>query len=659
MSVSPAAETAPIPSNPSDQSAVGGLLPRRRALGRFAAVGLGGVVAYAVGQQGTAVADDPNDADQTLSNLTDYAAARNNLTVAQMHTPEQYGAVGDGTTDDAAAIQDGIDDLAAGGGGTLWFTARTYLIGSTIVLKEGVTLATGTMHRSLLATTGTTTLQADSGLTGWMFDTVGTTYTLGIGIVGFNIRGPGVGLSTAVGGIRLRWALNARLQWLAINNFSAPCISVDQPSISLAIEDCGVQTDSSGRTLTEPCGSLDLGGSDHYIRSIQCNGGPSNTSGADGKTHVTYPGDFYRTGAHIHCISSWIYDLSGEFGDVGIYLGPTANGNRFIGTRADVNAGHGFYLDEASNNQFVGCFAIGNGLATFDTYDGAYLANGAKYNRWTNFMCLPYGALYTRYGWNDATTGNRQTEQNTVDFPVGQIGWFTRDLHNSAEPARYSMQPAGTGTSSERPPSRYMAGNTWYDTTLGKPTFSDGTAWYDHDGEIVGSLVTPDQATGRNELKWAAADSKGTVNGRYTALTPIAVKEAFDELPKLIVATSTSAAVAGGAFPIQGTTRFAVTAGQSYTIGCRTIAGATPATVAIGVNWFNSGGTYLSTTYAAGTVNNTSTLTTAKGTLTAPASATQGQILVAFARSGMASGESHYVSYAFAVKGTTPEFVQP
>lgn len=639
-----------------------GSIGRRGVVGRLAAVGVGGM-ALALSQPATARADDPNDADKLLSNLADYAAARVNLGVAHTRTPEEFGAVGDGTTDDAAAIQAGIDDLAAGGGGTLWFTAREYLIGSTIMLKGGITLATGTMHRSLLLTTGTTTLKAAPGLTGWMFDTPGLpTPTLGVALVGFNILGPGAGLSTAVGGIRLRYTLNGRLQWLAINSFSAPCISVDEPSVSLAIEDCVIQTDSTGRTLTEPCGSLDLGGSDHYIRSVQCNGGPSDTLGTDGKTNVTYPGDFYRTGAHIHCITSWIYDLSGEFGDVGIYLDSGANNNRFLGTRADVNAGHGWYLDGASYNQFVGCYAIGNGIATFDAYDGVLLLNGAKGNRWTNFMSSPYGSIYTRYAWNDGTTGNSQADQNVVDMPITPASWhgMVRDAHNSVDPVRYSLQPAGAGTVYERPPSRQMAGNTWFDTSSGALTVSDGTVWRDATGTVVGNLMVPDQATGRNSLKWAAVDSKSVVTGLYTAQGSAAVKEAFADLPKLATATSTSAAVAGGAFQIQGTVKFPVTASQQYTLGCRTLADSVAATVAIGVNWFNSSGGYLSTSYAGGATNSTSTRTTATGVLTAPASAAQAQMLVVFNRAGMATGEKHYLTYAFAVSGTAvTDFIQP
>jgi len=44
----------------------------------------------------------------------------------------EYGAVGDGTTDDTASIQDAIDAVIALGGGTVYFPAGEYLISDTI-----------------------------------------------------------------------------------------------------------------------------------------------------------------------------------------------------------------------------------------------------------------------------------------------------------------------------------------------------------------------------------------------------------------------------------------------------------------------------------------------------------------------------------------------
>lgn len=54
--------------------------------------------------------------------------------VAYYITPEKYGAVGDGVTDDSAAIQAAID--AAGGSGTVYLQNKTYLIETGIIINS-------------------------------------------------------------------------------------------------------------------------------------------------------------------------------------------------------------------------------------------------------------------------------------------------------------------------------------------------------------------------------------------------------------------------------------------------------------------------------------------------------------------------------------------
>ena len=52
----------------------------------------------------------------------------------------EAGAKGDGKTDDSAAIQSALDGLAGHGGGEVHFPAGSYLIASTIMLRDNVSL---------------------------------------------------------------------------------------------------------------------------------------------------------------------------------------------------------------------------------------------------------------------------------------------------------------------------------------------------------------------------------------------------------------------------------------------------------------------------------------------------------------------------------------
>ena len=63
---------------------------------------------------------------------------------------KDFGAVGDGVTDDYSAIQIAINWVAANKGGDLYFPAGDYIVGSGLILKEGVNLVgAGTAHYEL------------------------------------------------------------------------------------------------------------------------------------------------------------------------------------------------------------------------------------------------------------------------------------------------------------------------------------------------------------------------------------------------------------------------------------------------------------------------------------------------------------------------------
>ncbi len=69
----------------------------------------------------------------------DAASASKNMSLSTTLNVKSFGATGDGTTKDTAALQRAIDAASAAGGGTVYFPAGKFLTG-TLVLKSLVTL---------------------------------------------------------------------------------------------------------------------------------------------------------------------------------------------------------------------------------------------------------------------------------------------------------------------------------------------------------------------------------------------------------------------------------------------------------------------------------------------------------------------------------------
>ena len=69
-------------------------------------------------------------------------------------TAEQYGAVGDGTTVDTAALQAAIDAVSAAGGGTVELAAKAYRTGTLALPANVMLIGQGRYATRLVATTG-------------------------------------------------------------------------------------------------------------------------------------------------------------------------------------------------------------------------------------------------------------------------------------------------------------------------------------------------------------------------------------------------------------------------------------------------------------------------------------------------------------------------
>jgi hypothetical protein len=94
----------------------------------------------------------------------EFAEVEASVAALPIVTPEQYGAVGDGVTDDHAALQAAIDFLVAAGGGTLRIRAETYLCSTALSWSGAPVTLQGSGCG--IQPTGGTILKFPTGLSG-------------------------------------------------------------------------------------------------------------------------------------------------------------------------------------------------------------------------------------------------------------------------------------------------------------------------------------------------------------------------------------------------------------------------------------------------------------------------------------------------------------
>ena len=106
---------------------------------------------------------------------------------------KDFGAVGDGVTDDTAAIQAAIDSFISVSGGTILFENKVYLITGTLVLREGTTLKGISESSYKLGTTPfVPQLLHDPAISGAHLMTLVSTasaFLYGVTINGLNLKG--------------------------------------------------------------------------------------------------------------------------------------------------------------------------------------------------------------------------------------------------------------------------------------------------------------------------------------------------------------------------------------------------------------------------------------------------------------------------------------
>lgn len=204
-------------------------------------------------------------------------------------TPQDYGATGNGVTDDTTAVQAAITALQTGGG-TLFVPAGTYLLSSALTCTGTVNIlgagpGVSILHQSSTSANGITYNSA-AALTG-------------VSIAGLSLTGPGSGTGIGIllegnsGSANVNGALVANI---AVSSFGSHGVSA---------------INATGCTF-ESVFTSSLGGN-----ALLLTGGSSNTATAVSGGTVSSTGTLF-TGATVSAVSTLRVGTSASLGDNGV-----------------------------------------------------------------------------------------------------------------------------------------------------------------------------------------------------------------------------------------------------------------------------------------------------------------------------------------------------
>lgn len=355
-----------------------------------------------------------------------------------------YGATGDGTTNDTTAVQAAIDAAYAAGGGVVFVVPKAIYRVNALVLKDNV---------HLINLSGTLPYTPTAGLRSTVFKSNGSGHVItdnGTSVSNASIVGIAIdGNTTAARGIYFHSATRVCIDKFGVHNTLDEGVKVDAGVASRFTY--GLITNALlTRSRAAVCGAFDINGTDHWIENVE-----STCSQSAGE--ATADSSERLAAIVIRGTNIWLINSVGEISTIGIYIATGSKYTTAIGSRADRNFGHG-WVNNGNRGNFAGCKSLTNGSLTANTYSGFKTTVGG--NAYSG--CTAHQDTGTiKYGFEDTVNGGMR---NTYDAscwassasggtgPGTGAGWATAEfiVNTSAGSARtvpnLQIRPTGNPT---------------------------------------------------------------------------------------------------------------------------------------------------------------------------------------------------------------------
>lgn len=310
---------------------------------------------------------------------------------------EWFGAKGDGTTNDSAALNAALTFAGTGARGTVQLLPKVYV--ANVTVPNGVTLTGSGDGPGYIGSVLSyqSTIQANA--TGVIVDTAtGSSRTIqSIHITNLNLRG--LGSAVPLVGIKIEAGNdNFVIRNVFVTNTADQSIYTDTVSQAGVFENILTNGALLNQTRASIAAACEIHGLDHVGRNLEC-----GNSQATFSTNYNLAVPLFTAGIWIDGTSDDNFtDMVGEASDTGIYI--TGTSNTFRGLKPNFNFGHGL-IDNSSNSQYIGTRMLNNGRAAASTYDCFYKLAGSGVIDVEGLQCYtPGGDPAVRYAITDNVT---------------------------------------------------------------------------------------------------------------------------------------------------------------------------------------------------------------------------------------------------------------